>query len=95
MDTTADNGELPRPHAGLPVAGYRPQSDRAVATVNQVKQVEEQVLRLLDRLAADTALGPDGRWLAIGRTDIEKGFMAINRSIFRPARVDLAEHQGS
>jgi hypothetical protein len=32
----------------------------------------------------------DQRWLAIGRTHIEQGFMAINRSIFRPERVKLA-----
>ena len=29
------------------------------------------------------------RWLAIGRTHIEQGFMAINRAIFRPDRVEI------
>jgi len=80
--------DLPdKPHTGLPVAGYKPQSDSAVELVNKNKQLEENVLRVLDLLAKlpDT----DKRWLAIGRTSIEQGFMAINRSIFQPGRVQL------
>ena len=74
-------------HAGLPVKGYAPQSSDAVAKVNRAKRIEEEVLRLLDELALDP--DTDKRWLATGRTDIEKGFMAVNRSVFRPGRVAL------
>jgi hypothetical protein len=72
---------------GLPVAGYRPQSREAVDLVNANKQLEEQVLRQLDQMSARGAC--DGRWLAVGRTHIEQGFMAINRAVFKPARVAL------
>ncbi len=72
-------------HQGLPVAGYQKQSDEAVAKVNVNKELEEQVLRALDKLKDDPRV--DQRWLATGRTDIEKGFMAVNRSIFKPGRV--------
>lgn len=72
-------------HSGLPVQGYRPQSGEAVALVNLNKQLEEQVLRALDLLAANPEI--DGRWLAIGRTAIEQGFMAVNRAVFKPARL--------
>jgi len=76
--------------SGLPVAGYRPQDANAVETVNANKFIEEIVLRQLDALAADPAI--DKRWLAIGRTQIEKGFMAVNRAIFKPTRLaDLPE----
>jgi len=75
------------PHQGLPVPGYRPQSGDAVQQVTASKYLEERVLRLLDDLAA--APGIDKRWLAIGRTQIEQGFMAVNRSVFKPTRVDL------
>lgn len=78
-------------HDGLPVSGYRPQSDAAVATVNTMKQAEERVLRLLDALAL--AQDVDKRFLAIGRTHIEQGFMAVNRSVFRPGRVSLPEDE--
>ncbi len=31
----------------------------------------------------------DQRWLAIGRAHLEQAFMAINRAIFKPGRVEL------
>lgn len=80
-------------HQGLPVAGYKPQADDKVATVNVNKALEERVLRQLDNLAKTP--GIDGRWLAIGRTAIENGFMAVNRSVFQPGRVVLPEDNQS
>lgn len=74
-------------HEGLPVAGYLPQTSDKVALVNANKAAEESVLRILDALAADP--DTDKRWLAIGRTAIENGFMAVNRSVFKPARVSI------
>lgn len=74
-------------HEGLPVAGYRPQSPEAVEMVNANKRLEEHVLRQLDQMS--DARVYDQRWLAIGRTAIEQGFMAINRAVFKPARVAL------
>lgn len=72
---------------GLPVAGYQPQSDVSIDLVNANKMLEEQCLRVLDHLADRP--GVDKRWLAIGRTAIENGWMAVNRSVFKPARVKL------
>lgn len=91
-------------HAGLPVSGYRPQSDDKVKIVNKMKAFEERVLRARDDIArlpapADAKTSDDvtvdKRWLAIGRTHIEHGFMAINRSIFQPGRVALPEEPQS
>lgn len=76
-------------HQGLPVAGYKPQDDDKVALVNENKALEERVLRQIEKLGALD--GVDKRWLAAGRTDIEKGFMAVNRAIFQPGRVELPE----
>ena len=73
---------------GLPVAGYMPQSTDRVELVNRNKIIEEQCLELLDSLALDPHT--DKRWLAIGRTDLEKAFMSINRSIFKPQRLHLS-----
>lgn len=78
--------------AGLPVPGYKPQSADAVAAVTQAKMMEERVLRMLDQLAA--VPGVDPRWFAIGRTEIEKGLMAINRAVFKPGRVTLPGDEG-
>lgn len=74
-------------HKGLPVAGYRPQSDDKVSAVNVNKEIEEIALRRLDDLKAMP--GIDQRWLAIGRTHLEQAFMAINRAVFQPSRVTL------
>lgn len=78
-----------RPHSGLPIPAYRDQGDDAIATVRKMKQSEERLLRALDEMVGDPAF--DQRWLAIGRTQIEQGFMAVNRSVFKPARVRLVE----
>lgn len=74
-------------HEGLPVKGYRPQSGMAVQAVNHNKELEEIMLRLLDGWKGQQNI--DQRWLAIGRTHLEEGFMAINRAIFQPGRVSL------
>lgn len=78
-------------HDGLPVQGYRPQSTAAVDLVNENKTIEEQVLRILDALATNP--NTDKRWLAIGRTAIENGFMAVNRAVFKPSRAKLPGDQ--
>lgn len=72
---------------GLAMTGYRPQSKEAVEIVTAMKAYEEKLLRALDDLAELDHI--DKRWLAIGRTGIEQGFMAVNRSIFRPDRMRL------
>ena len=76
-------------HNGLPVSGYRPQTATAVETVNIHKDMEERLLRHMDLLKADADV--DQRWLAISRTGIEQAFMAMNRAVFKPARVTLPD----
>lgn len=82
---------------GLPVAGYRPQTDEAVDLVNENKELEERVLRQMDAIRALVNEGEpdliDLRWFAIARTHIEEGFMALNRSIFKPGRVRLPDDE--
>lgn len=74
-------------HQGLPVSGYKPQDGKSVLLVNINKDAEERVLRILDGLKENPDI--DQRWLAIGRTHIEQGFMAVNRAVFKPERVEL------
>lgn len=71
----------------LPVKGYTDQPNWKVELVNIMKQTEEADLRILDTLVGDKTI--DQRWLAIGRSHLEQAFMAINRSIFQPTRVEL------
>jgi hypothetical protein len=78
-------------HEGLPVGGYRPQTTTAIDRVNGHKIIEERVLRIIDALQASGEADP--RWLAIARTKLEKGFMALNRAVFQPSRIDLPGEQ--
>jgi len=91
----APANDAPIQHAGLPVRGYTSQPDWKVSHVNRMKLFEEKLLRELDAMAAAVPGGDfDGRWLAIGRTHLEQAFMAINRSVFRPQRIDLEDDDG-
>lgn len=73
----------------LPVPGYTKQSPAAVRQVTKHKTTEELILRQLDTYVGLPEV--DQRWLAIARTHIEEGFMALNRSIFRPQRLTFDE----
>lgn len=83
-DASHDSGELPKAQ-GLPVAGYQPQSAERIVTVNAFKAIEESLLRTLDAMQGTPEI--DQRWLAMSRSSFENGFMQLNRSVFRPARL--------
>lgn len=77
-------------HDPLPVQGYTPVPDFKVDMVNSNKELEELVLQRLDALERLDMIDP--RWLAIGRRQIEQGFMAVNRAVFQPTRATLTPH---
>lgn len=74
-------------HKPLSVAGYTAQIDENVQMVNLNKRDEERILRSIDLYAMNPEV--DKRWLAIAKTHIEQGFMAMNRAIFKPQRIKL------
>lgn len=86
-------------HKPLPVHGYTEQSQERVDLVNEGKELEERVLRYIDKVgrhiepARDTFIAVGGteqqRWLAIGRTQLQQGWMAVFRSVFNPQRTKL------
>lgn len=71
------------------IKGYVPQSAAKIDVVNIHKEAEERLLRQLDLLS--TVEENDSRWLAIARSHFELGFMALNRSVFKPKRISLPE----
>lgn len=77
-------------HNPLPVLGYTTQNTDNTDRVNKMKMREESILRVLDAMAEDPSI--DQRWLEIGRRKLEEAFMAINRSVFKPRRIDLPDH---
>lgn len=56
-------------------------SQEHIGIINEFKTVEAAVLQLIASLRTQDTLTFDQRWLAIGTTDIEKGFMGIIKGI--------------
>lgn len=78
-------------HKPLPVAGYTPQSRSNVDLVNEGKQLEERVLRYIEKVESHIPAGEQRRFLVTGKTDIQKGWMMVYRAVFNPSRVVLPE----
>jgi hypothetical protein len=62
------------------ISGYRELSQAEIDTMNELKELEKQVLELVNHMGY-----ADHRWTAIGKTHIQQGFMALVRAIARPA----------
>jgi hypothetical protein len=65
-----------------PIVGYRQLSAATVDLINEIKNNANGLGYMLDVLAQDQEV--DQRWLAIARTDLQKGFMSLIRAIARP-----------
>jgi len=79
------------------ISGYRELNQNEINLINWAKELEDECLKLQlevkDRLISYASeehgsariLGSEAfRWLAISKTDIETGFMALVRSIAQP-----------
>lgn len=73
------------------ITGYRQLSEREAALMNEGKALAEAVGSYVEKLQAmngmnreGDALALDQRWITIGKTDLQRGFMAVIRGIARP-----------
>ena len=81
------------------IKGYRELNETEIALMNRIKEHAaatadliadvDQYLRAqadaadADEVARLVRAGP-GRWLATGKTDLQKGFMSLTRSVAQP-----------
>ncbi len=65
------------------IKGYRELSQQEIDLINEGKALSEQVGAFIEKLRG--ADNTDKRWISIGQTDLQKGFMAAIRSIAQPA----------
>lgn len=63
------------------IKGYRELNATEIALMNKIKEHGVELGELIDALSGADA---DGRWLAIGKTDLQTGLMALTRSIAKP-----------
>jgi hypothetical protein len=68
-------------HINRPILGTK-LSNAQIETVNRLKGTEQALLEYLDEL--EPYIDMDPRWLAIGTSDIQTGFMALVRAITDP-----------
>jgi hypothetical protein len=62
----------------------RPLTPAEQGLIARVRAKAEEVGQLLNRIERSAIYEIDRRWLAIGKTDLQEGFMAIIRAIARP-----------
>jgi len=75
------------------IKGYRDLTQSEIDLMNEIKEKAEEVHELIQKMehmdgepcdAPDGTTAPNARWLNIGRTDLQKGFMALVRSVAKP-----------
>ena len=64
------------------ITGYRDLTDNEIETINLIKKLAAQVGEVVDVMQEATE--SDKRWVAIAKTDLQKGFMALIRSVAKP-----------
>ena len=64
------------------IKGYRELSQEEVNLMNEVKEKGIELGELIGKLEVMDSL--DKRWIEIGKTDLQKGLMALTRSIAKP-----------
>ena len=65
------------------IKGYRDLSIEEIDDMNASKELAEKVGDFIKKMAQERP-NIDKRWLAIAQTDLQKGFMALVRSIAKP-----------
>lgn len=64
------------------ITGYRQLSEEEAQLMNEIKQKGVELGDLVDKFQANSSL--DQRWVAIGKTDMQTGLMALVRSVAQP-----------
>jgi hypothetical protein len=67
------------------IKGYRELSEAEIALMNKIKEKGAELGFLIEELGKlPDETKPDPRWLAIGKTHLQEGLMALTRSIAKP-----------
>ena len=66
------------------IKGYRDLSQQEIDAMNEIKAEGERLGTLIEKLQSQGTL-LDQRWVSVGKTDLQKGIMALVRSVAQPA----------
>jgi hypothetical protein len=65
------------------IKGYRDLSQDEIDLMNRIKAEGENIDGLIKLI--ESAPEVDARWVAIGRTDLQKGIMSLVRAVAKPS----------
>ena len=65
------------------IKGYRDLSEQEIGLINSIKESSEIIGTMIESLERSGDI-VDQRWVAIAKTDLQKGFMSAVRSIAQP-----------
>ena len=75
--------DLVQPSSGKSnIKGYRELSEGEINAINTIKDAGRDLEALIHNLKED--MNADSRWIAIGKTHLQQGLMALTRSIAKP-----------
>ncbi len=66
------------------ITGYRQLSEIEVALMNEGKALAEACGAYIEKLRVESRVSLDQRWISIGATDLQRGFMSVIRGIAQP-----------
>ena len=66
------------------ITGYRQLSEAEVTLMNEGKALAEACGAYIEKLRACKDPSLDQRWISIGATDLQRGFMSVIRGIAQP-----------
>lgn len=64
------------------IKGYRELSQSEIGLINDIKGEASATGDLVNSLSSDESF--DQRWVNIGRTHLQQGFMALTRAVAKP-----------
>lgn len=64
------------------IKGYRELTANEVALMNEIKGHGERLAMLIEEMERNVNL--DERWIAIAKTDLQKGLMSLTRAVAQP-----------
>ncbi len=72
------------------ITGYRQLNEAEVALMNEGNALAEQCGAYIEKLRTGVGIGDsvrplDQRWINIGATDLQRGFMSVIRGIAQPS----------
>lgn len=64
------------------ITGYRDLNQDEINLINEIKEAGNGIGALIDGIEDHSRADP--RWLAIAKTQLQQGFMALTRAVARP-----------